>query len=204
MLCGPHERCNPIHRAARDLWKLDHIKATLRKSMAELNARPYCSDDRGSTEPQQDYLFSMLPPPGGRKPLIGVGAGNGVDRGAPNDGADVGDGTGRGATGWVGQGAAGAAVGIGRGVGAVNGAGDTGFGVGASVTAGLIAMVIVFALAYLLVFLIAFLAIFFVATFFFAADFPFFLRISNTLLVFFTFDFDFFALLFDFLAMIAS
>jgi hypothetical protein len=88
----------------------------------------------------------------------------------------------------------------------VNGAGATVFGIGASATAGLIAMVFVFAfaLACLPVFLIAFLAVFFAATFLFAADFPFFLRISNTRLLFFTFDFDFFALLFDFLAMIAS
>jgi hypothetical protein len=156
------------------------------------------------------YLFSTFPGFEGRKPPIGVGDGNGAGRGAVN-GAAVG--TGRGATGWVGQGAAGAAAGvgdagIGRGAGAVNGAGDTGFSAGAIATAGLIATVFAFTLACLPTFLIAFLADFFATTRFLAlfltADCPFFLRIKIARFVFFDFVFACFALLLDFLAMIAS
>jgi hypothetical protein len=157
-------------------------------------------------------LFSTPPGFDGRKPPPDDG--NGVGRGAPNVGAAAGDGAGRGLKGCVGQGTAGAAAGIGgaagfaigtgagRGAGAVNGATCTGFGADAGLTAGFAAIVFAFTLACLPAFPLAFLADFFAATLLF------FLRNRIARFDFFTFDFDFFALLFDllfnFLAMIAS
>lgn len=158
------------------------------------------------------YLFSTFPGFDGRKPPADDG--NGVGRGAPNAGAAVGDGVGRGVKGCVGQGTVGAAVGIGNGAGfatgagAVNGATGTGFGTATSLTAGFAAIVLAFDLVCLPALLLNFLADFFAAVRFCAADLPFFLRSKIARFDFFTFDFDFFALLFDLLfsfrAMIAS